>query len=94
MVVALLGLSMPNFWLGMLMLLLFALYLGWFPTSGSQTLSSLVLPAFTLAFGNMAFISRITRSSMLGPGVQSGGAETRFAQCFDPHCHRHGPAVV
>ena len=56
---------MPNFWLGMLMLLLFALYLGCFPTSGSQTLSSLVLPAFTLAFGNMAFISRITRSSML-----------------------------
>lgn len=65
MLISFFGVSMPNFWLGMLMLLLFALYLGWFPTSGSQTLSSLVLPAFTLAFGNMAFISRITRSSML-----------------------------
>ena len=60
MLISFFGVSMPNFWLGMLMLLLFALYLGWFPTSGSQTLSSLVLPAFTLAFGNMAFISRIT----------------------------------
>ena len=53
MLISFFGVSMPNFWLGMLMLLFFALYLGWFPTSGSQTLSSLVLPAFTLAFGNM-----------------------------------------
>lgn len=65
MLISFFGVSMPNFWLGMLMLILFALHLGWFPTSGSLTFSSLVLPAFTLAFGNMAFISRITRSSML-----------------------------
>ena len=65
MLISFFGVSMPNFWLGMLMMLLFSLYLGWFPTSGSTTLRSLVLPAFTLAFGNMAFISRMTRSSML-----------------------------
>lgn len=65
MLISFFGVSMPNFWLGSLMLLLFALKLGWFPTSGSTTAASLVLPAFTLAFGNMAFISRITRSSML-----------------------------
>lgn len=65
MLISFFGVSMPNFWLGMLMMLFFSLKLGWFPTSGSLTLSSLVLPSFTLAFGNMAFISRITRSSML-----------------------------
>lgn len=65
MLVSFFGVSMPNFWLGMLVLLVFGLHLGWFPTSGSMTFSSLVMPAFTLAFGNMAFISRITRSSML-----------------------------
>ena len=65
MLISFFGVSMPNFWLGMLMMLLFSLYLGWFPTSGSTTLRSLVLPAFTLAFGNMAFISRMTRSSTL-----------------------------
>lgn len=65
MLISFFGVSMPNFWLGMLMMLFFSLKLGWFPTSGSLTMSSLVLPSFTLAFGNMAFISRITRSSML-----------------------------
>ena len=65
MLISFFGVSMPNFWLGMIVLLIFGLHLGWFPTSGSMTFSSLIMPAFTLAFGNMAFISRITRSSML-----------------------------
>ena len=82
MLISFFGVSMPNFWLGMLMLLLFALYLGWFPTSGSQTLSSLVLPAFTLAFGNMAFISRITRSSMLETIRQDYITTARVCEVF------------
>lgn len=65
MFVSLIGVSAPNFWLGMLIILFFGLKLGWFPTSGSQGLETLVMPAFTLGFCNMGFISRISRSSML-----------------------------
>lgn len=65
MFVSLIGVSTPNFWLGMLIILFFGLKLGWFPTSGSQGLETLVMPAFTLGFCNMGFISRISRSSML-----------------------------
>lgn len=65
MAVSLIGVSMPNFWLGLLMMIVFALRLGWFPTSGSTTPAHIVLPAATLAFINMAAIARVTRSSML-----------------------------
>lgn len=65
MAISLIGVSMPNFWLGLLLMIWFALKLGWFPTAGSETLSHLVLPAATLAFINMAAIARVTRSSML-----------------------------
>lgn len=65
MAVSLIGVSMPNFWLGLLLMIWFALNLGWFPTAGSETLAHLVLPAATLAFINMAAIARVTRSSML-----------------------------
>lgn len=65
MFVALLGLSMPVFWLGMLLILLFSLRLGWLPSSGSEGFKSLVLPGVTLGFQHMAAIARVTRSSML-----------------------------
>jgi peptide/nickel transport system permease protein len=65
MVVALGGLSMPSFWLGLLLLLLFGVQLGWFPVLGGSGLRALVLPAFTLGFVNAAIIARLTRSSML-----------------------------
>jgi peptide/nickel transport system permease protein len=63
--VAALGQSMPNFWLGLVVIIVFAVGLGWFPTSGRQSLLSLVLPAFTLALYPLAATMRITRSSML-----------------------------
>lgn len=65
MVIALGGLSMPSFWLGLLLLLLFGVQLGWFPVLGGTGLRALVLPAFTLGFVNAAIIARLTRSSML-----------------------------
>lgn len=65
MVISLLGLSIPNFWLGLMLIILFALHLGWFPASGNRELVSIVLPAFTEGTGLMAFLTRTTRSSML-----------------------------
>lgn len=65
MVVSLLGLSIPNFWLGLMLIILFALHLGWFPASGNREFISIVLPAFTEGTGLMAFLTRTTRSSML-----------------------------
>ena len=65
MVLALLGLSMPNFWLGLLLIILFSLKLGWFPSGGSEGLISVVLPAVTVGVGLAALLTRTTRSSML-----------------------------
>lgn len=65
MFVALLGISMPNFWLAMLLILLFSVNLGWLPSSGLTSFRHLILPAFTLATSAAAVIARMTRSSML-----------------------------
>ncbi|WP_257282953.1 nickel ABC transporter permease [Endozoicomonas sp. SESOKO1] len=62
---ALLGVSMPNFWLGLMMILLFSVNLGWVPSGGYSSWSSLIMPAITLGTGSAAIITRMTRSSML-----------------------------
>ncbi|MGD8312916.1 MAG: ABC transporter permease [Gammaproteobacteria bacterium] len=62
---SMLGVSIPNFWLGPLLILIFALWLGWFPVSGRNGFASVVLPALTLATGLVAVLSRMVRSSML-----------------------------
>jgi len=63
---ALFGVSMPNFWLGLMLILLFSQQLGWFPSSGRRNgIASLVLPAVTVGLGLAALITRTTRSSML-----------------------------
>ncbi len=64
-VFALLMASIPGFWLGMLLMLLFSLNLGWLPSSGYEGLKWLILPSITLGFINCATIMRMTRSSML-----------------------------
>ncbi|HLB05405.1 MAG TPA: ABC transporter permease, partial [Thermodesulfobacteriota bacterium] len=64
--IALWGISLPVFWVGLVLMLLFALILHWLPPSGTGTsLIYLVLPASTLGIHSAAYISRITRSSML-----------------------------
>ena len=73
MVIALLGVSIPNFLLGLLFILFFSVWLGWFPVAGyspleygwAKTLRSLVLPGFALGLVQSALIARIARSSML-----------------------------
>lgn len=65
MIVALFGVSMPPFWLGLLLMLAFALRLGWLPSGGTQGFKSLILPALTVGLGLAATMTRTTRSSML-----------------------------
>ena len=62
---ALLGVSMPSFWLGLLLIFAFSLHLAWFPATGGGDLHHLVLPAVTLGLVASAIIARLTRSSML-----------------------------
>ncbi len=64
-IVAVVGQSLPNFWLGIMLILLFGVALRWLPTSGFASWSSLVLPAITLAAFPTALVARLTRSSML-----------------------------
>ena len=65
MFLALVGVAMPAFWQGMLLILLFSLHLGWLPSIGMDGIQYLILPAFTLGTGGAALIARMTRSSML-----------------------------
>jgi peptide/nickel transport system permease protein len=63
--VALVGVSVPVFWSGFLLMLVFSLELGWLPASGRGTLRHLVLPALTVGIASAAFIARITRGAVL-----------------------------
>jgi peptide/nickel transport system permease protein len=65
MTLALAGISMPGFWLGPLLAIFFAVYLGWLPVSGSGTALHLVLPAVTLGTALAAILARMTRSSVI-----------------------------
>jgi peptide/nickel transport system permease protein/oligopeptide transport system permease protein len=62
---ALLGLSMPIVWIGLVLIVVFSLWLPWFPVGGAGSPSHLVLPALTLALPSIAMVARMTRSSVL-----------------------------
>lgn len=64
-VIALTGISMPNFWTGLMLIILFAVKLDWLPSSGFSTPLHWILPATTIGFATCASIMRMTRSSML-----------------------------
>lgn len=65
MMIAYLGVSFPVYWVGLLLILLFAVTLRWLPPSGYGTLAFLVLPALTLGMRSIAFLARMTRGAML-----------------------------
>lgn len=65
MVGAMIGVSVPVFWLGLILMLLFSVYLGWLPAMGRGTIAHLILPAIALGTGSAAIIARMTRSSVL-----------------------------
>jgi peptide/nickel transport system permease protein len=65
MVLALIFVAMPAFWLGLLLILLFSLHLGWLPVAGAESWRHFILPAATLALVNVAVDLRMTRSTML-----------------------------
>lgn len=65
MVAALLGVATPNFWLGLMLIIIFALNLRWLPSGGVGTWKNLIMPAITLGTADAAMITRMTRSSML-----------------------------
>jgi ABC-type dipeptide/oligopeptide/nickel transport system permease component len=62
---ALFGLSMPHFWLGIMLIMIFSVRLGWLPTSGRGTLAHLIMPSVALGLSLMAMFARLTRSVML-----------------------------
>lgn len=65
MTIAVSGISMPSFWIGFMLIIVFAVNLGWFPTTGADSFASLVLPAFTLGTSVAAVVARFTRSSLI-----------------------------
>jgi peptide/nickel transport system permease protein/oligopeptide transport system permease protein len=69
-IAALIGVSMPIFWSGLLLIILFSLQLGWFPTGGIGSWQHYVLPAVSLGVFSAGVIARQTRSSMLGTLAQ------------------------
>ncbi len=91
MVFALFGTSMPNFWLGLMLIILFSLKLHWLPSGGKSGFASLILPALTVGFGLAALITRTTRSSMLDVIRQDYMTTARAKGCSEKRViFRHG----
>lgn len=63
--VAVIGVSIPVYWLGILLIILFAVNLQWLPAAGAESLSSLILPSFTIGMFSIGLVSRMTRANML-----------------------------
>ena len=84
---ALLGQSLPTFWLGIVLMWIFAVMLGWLPTSGRGGIKHMILPAVCLGWFQVATMMRLIRSSMLDD------MEALFAECgnhaSDLFCHHH-----
>lgn len=64
------GSTVPSFWLGLMMILIFAVELGWFPVSGAKNWQAMVLPVLTIGLGGIALVARVTRVAMLDAARQ------------------------
>lgn len=84
MITAVLGVSAPTFWVGLIFILVFAVNLGWFPSTGRGTLAHLALPAMTLGIHYAASIARVTRASMLDV-LGEDYVRTASAKGLSPH---------
>ena len=107
MTMSLAGISMPNFWLGPLLAIVFAVQLGWLPVSGTGSVAHLVLPAVTLGAALAAILARMTRASLIdelrelyvlaararGLSRRARGDRARAAQQPDSGRHDHRPAA-
>ena len=78
--------SIPSFWLGLLLILLFAVQLPWFDVVGGTSLKGLVLPAVTLALGGVGFNARFIRSSVIAAQGQSYVVTARAKGVTRPGC--------
>ncbi|MBX6351287.1 MAG: ABC transporter permease [Clostridia bacterium] len=76
------GISMPVYWSGVLLMIVFAVDLRWFPAAGASQPTSIVLPGVTLAFFSMAFVTRMTRASMLDV-LRQDFVRTAYAKGLD-----------
>ena len=88
--IAYLGISFPVYWVGLLLILLFAVTLRWLPPSGYGGLRFLVLPALTLGMRSIAFLARMTRSAML-EALSADFVRTARAKGLS-ECGRHAEA--
>ena len=106
MVLALIGTSAPIFWIGILMIILFSVNLGWLPPSGFGSFKQLIMPALALGMQSTAVVARMTRSSMLevirqdfvktarAKGQKESVVIMKHVQkCFDSCYHRGGTSV-
>ena len=64
-VLAMSGKAVPNFWFGVMLIIVFSIWLGWLPSFGAGSWQHIIMPTITLALGNVAIITRIVRSSMI-----------------------------
>ena len=76
--VTLLGVSMPTFWTGILLIIAFSVHLGWLPSMGFETVGEMVLPVVTLSGATVAVIARTTRASMLEVMLVAGLCRCRI----------------
>ncbi|CAN5671213.1 ABC transporter permease [soil metagenome] len=89
---ALLGASMPSFWLGLLLILLFSVNLGWLPTGNDGGIDHLILPAITLGTANAAIIARLVRANLLEV-LQQDYVQTARAKGLTPKTVLFGHAL-